>query len=148
MQDFKVMQSNSRGAFDLVIDEENRRYASVEGFETAIDYQLFVNKRAGPDDVQIAENRQGWIGDLATKGSGYESGSLVWLKEQSRNTQVDKNELAEFVRDSMNYFIDIGAVNSVNLSVVSDSIVGTLSVAGGNNVNYSRLWRATNADNN
>lgn len=145
MQDFKVIQLNDT-SFDILIDEDNKRYESVDGFETAIDFQLFVDKRSSKQDVNRPRDRQGWMPDILTKQEGYEVGSLIYLKEQTRNTQIDKNELAGFAKNSLNYFVSIGAASGVTADVVGDNISGVIEVDNNNIQQYSSLWRNTQTE--
>ena len=141
-QDFKMTQLNDT-TFDFTIDEENQIYDTVEGFETAINFQTFVDKRTTKQDISRPRDRQGWLGDLLTKQEGYEVGSLVYLKRQCRNTQLDKNEIASFVENAGNYLVDIGAVKNVKGEVVGDSIDILVEVDNNNVERYTRLWRNT-----
>lgn len=142
MQDFKVEQDEN-GFFDLVIDSENKDFESVDGFETAIDFQLFIDKRVSKNEVSKARRRQGWMGDLLTKQEGYEVGSLIYLKNQSRNTQQDKNEIAAYAENAMEYFISIKAVKDANAIVVGDNIEGELKIDLDEVARFTRLWRNT-----
>lgn len=145
-QDFAVEQDNY-GVFDIIIDEDNKIYEFVEGFETAIDFQLFVDKRSSKEDVTRPRERQGWLPDIVTKQEGYEVGSLIYLKRQSRNTQIDKNELAGFAKNSLKYLVQIGAAKRVTATPVGDNIAGVIEIDNNNIQEYSSLWRNTQTDN-
>jgi hypothetical protein len=142
IQDFYMEQQND-STFDMVIDEDNKVYKIVEGFETAINFQLFVDKRTGKQDINRPRDRQGWMADILTKQEGYEVGSLVYLKGQSRNTQNDKNELAGFAKNSLKYFISIRAARNIITRVNGDNIEGTIEIDNNNIQEYSSLWRNT-----
>jgi phage gp46-like protein len=142
LQDFMAEQQID-STFDIVIDEDNKIYDFVEGFETAINFQLFVDKRTSKQDVNRPRDRQGWMGDILTKQEGYEVGSLVYLKNQSRNTQIDKNELAGFARNAVGYLVQIGAAKNVTAEVAGDNIEGTIEIDNNNIQQYSSLWRDT-----
>lgn len=142
MQDFKAEQLPD-STFDLVIDEENMVYDFVEGFETAINFQLFVDRRTSKQDVNRPRDRQGWLADILTKQEGYEAGSLVYLKNQSRNTQVDKNELAGFAKNAVKYLVSIGAAKNVTAKVNNNNIDGIIEIDNNNIQQYSALWRNT-----
>lgn len=145
MQDFFMQQLNDT-SFDMVIDEENKRYESVDGFETAIDFQLFVDKRSSKQDVNRPRDRQGWMCDILTKQEGYEVGSLIYLKEQSRNTQIDKNELAGFAKNSLEYLVNINAASRITADVIGDNIAGVIEIDNNNIQEYSSLWRNTQTE--
>jgi phage gp46-like protein len=142
IQDFKAEQLTD-STFDLVIDEDDKIYDFVEGFETAINFQLFVDKRTGKQDVNRPRDRQGWMADIITKQEGYEVGSLVYLKNQSRNTQIDKNELAGFAKNALEYFVQINAAKTVTAQVNGDNIDGIIEIDNNNIQQYSSLWRNT-----
>lgn len=144
MQDFKVEQLNDT-SYDLVIDEDNKVFDSVDGMETAFSFQIDVDRRSTPDDISIGRRRQGWMGDLMTKNEGYEVGSLIYLKQQSRNTQSDKNEVAAYAEDALKYFVAIGAAKEVEASVNGNNIEGSIKVNRNETERYSRLWRLTDA---
>jgi phage gp46-like protein len=143
MQDFKVVQLNDT-VFELVIDEENKVFDSVDGMETAFDFQLFVDRRSNADDITNARSRQGWMGDLITKQNGYEVGSLMYLKYQARNTQSDRNEMAAYAEDALKYFVAIDAAKEVRAEVNGDNIEGEIKISKDNVKRYSKLWSNTN----
>jgi phage gp46-like protein len=143
MQDFSVIQLND-STFDLVIDEDNKKFESVDGMETAFNFQLFLDKRSSSDDVASARSRQGWMGDLITKQNGYEVGSLMYLKYQARNTISDKNEMAAYAEDALKYFVAIDSAKEVTAEVNGDNIEGAIKISRDNVKRYSKLWRNTN----
>ena len=145
-QDFAVEQSND-GTFDLVIDTINKVYATCEGMDTAVDFQLFIDQRVTKEDRANALDRQGWIGDLETRGEGYQVGSLLHLQQQSRDTQADNNESAEYAKTALQYFVSLGAAKEISSRIFGKNIEGQI-IVDDNNVNrYSRLWRATGGTN-
>ena len=146
MQDFKVIQKND-STFDISIDEDNMVFDSVEGMETAFNFQLFVDRRSNSDEVSSARKRQGWMGDIITKGNGYEVGSLLYLKYQSRDTQSDRNEITAYAVDALNYFKVIGSAKEVKASVNGNNIDGIIQISRDNVKRYSKLWRYTNVAN-
>jgi phage gp46-like protein len=146
IQDYKVSQ-NTSGVFDLIIDSTNKVFKSVSGLDTAIDFQLFTDKRSTKQDITTARSRQGWIGDILTKQNGYEVGSFIYLKNQSRNTTLDLNETAGFAKDCLKYFIAIGAAKNVNANVSNGNIFGTIKIDGDTTLQYSSLWKNTGVNN-
>jgi len=137
MQDFKVEQLEDT-TFDLVI--ENKQFVTVDSFETAIYYQMFTNKRASRFQVSTPRERGGWLGDLITK-PGYEAGSYLYTKAQSRNTQTDKNEIAEYTKLCLKYFRKYGA-KRITAEIIGDNIAGTIELSNDTTLKYNSLWRA------
>jgi len=135
-QDFAVFQSND-GTFDLVINEETMTYEVCPGLDTAVDFQLFIDQRVTKEDRANALDRQGWIGDLETRGEGYQVGSLLHLRRE------DNNESAEFAKTALQYFVSIGAAKEISSRILGSNIEGQI-IVDDNDVNrYSRLWKAT-----
>ena len=145
IQDFAVEQDNY-GQFDLVIDAANKVFAGVEGFETAIYVQIFLDRRATNQDITNPNNRQGWIGDLVTRNEGFEIGSSLWLKRQSRNTQIDINEIEAYIKDGFEHLITIGAIKKVSSNVINNTVEIIIQNSNDEINRYSKLWRRTNAD--
>lgn len=145
MQDFKMLQLNDT-SFDMLIDENTKKYESVDGFETAIDFQLFVDKRSSKQDVNRPRDRQGWMPDILTKQEGYEVGSFIYLKQQTRNTQIDKNELAGYAKNSLQYLVQINAARVVTADVVGNNIFGVIEIDNNNIQEYSSIWRNTQTE--
>lgn len=146
IQDFAVVQNNS-GVFDIIIDSTNKVFSSVQGMETAIDFQIFTDKRSTKNDITVARNRQGWIGDLLTKQQGYEVGSFLYFKNQSRNTTLDKNEAAAFAEDSLKYFVSIGAAKNVTANISNNNVFGNIYIDTDQTLQYSSLWKNTGVAN-
>lgn len=146
VQDFKVEQDNY-GQFDLVIDEENRIFDFVEGFETALYVQAFTDRRATNQDITNPYNRQGWIGNIPLRNEGFQMGSLVWLKRQSRDTITDKNEIKAFIESAYNRLISIGAIREVEVEIIGNTFEITIKNLNDEINRYSKLWRQTNATN-
>lgn len=137
MQDFKVVQLTDT-TFDLVI--ENKQFVSVDSFETAIYFQQFIKKRASKFQISTPRERGGYMGDLITKPE-YEVGSYLYTKAQSRNTQLDKNEIAEFAKLSLKYFRKFGAKN-INADVIGNNISGKIEIENDTTQKFNALWRA------
>lgn len=140
MQDFFVEQLND-STFDIVV--ENGNFKKVDSFETAIYFQVFTNKRATKYQVSTPRNRGGWMGDLITKPD-YEVGSYVYIKEQSRNTQLDFNEIVEYAKLALKYFRNFG-VKNIDVTLFENTISFKLTVENDTTLKYNTLWRNTNA---
>ena len=141
-QDFDLEQLNDT-TFDLIIDEENKVYKATNGFKTAIIMQAFTDKRSTKQDISRPRDRQGWMGDILSKERGYEIGSYLYLKEQSRDTQIDKNELLGFLKNSQEYLVNIGAAKNILSQLEGDQLTITIEVDSDNIQRYSLLWRNT-----
>lgn len=141
-QDFKFEQDN-QGYYDMVIDEDNQIFDFVEGMETAIDVQLFTDQRVSKQEQVNPLERKGWIGDMETRGDGYQMGSLIYLKAQARDTFLDNNETASFAENALNYFINIGASKKVTARAVGKNIEGTIINEDDKLIRYNKLWRNT-----
>ncbi len=144
MQDFAVEQDNY-GLFDVVVDLEHRDFKSVEGMETAFNVQLFTDQRVTKNEISRPLDKKGWVGDMLTREEGYQIGSLLHIKEMGRDTQLEKNEVAEYAKDALNYFVSIGASKEVSARVIGSNIEGEIVNESNETNRYSKLWRATNA---
>jgi phage gp46-like protein len=144
IQDFEAVQDNG-AEFDMTIDYDNADFGSVEGLETAIDFQLFTDQRVSKSEVARKQDRKGWVGDMLTRNKGYQVGSILFLKEQSRDTFLDRNEIAAHSKNSLEYLVSIGASKEVTARVIGKNIEGTIVNDDNEISRYNRLWRATNA---
>lgn len=142
MQDLAVEQDNS-SQFDFVIDEANKVIETVDGMDTAVNFQLFTDQRVSKEERANPLDRRGWIGDLETRGQNYSVGSLLHTKEQSRDTQADRNELAALAKDALNYFIALGASKEITARIVGNSVEGTIINDSNDISRYAKLWRGT-----
>lgn len=142
IQDFYLEQDNS-GVFDMVVDEDTNDFQSVEGLETAINFQLFVDQRVSKEERSLARDRQGWVGDMQTRNEGYQVGSLLHLQQQSRDITSENNETAAYAKSALEYFVSLGASKEVSADVVGSNIEGTITTDANEVNRYSRLWRAT-----
>lgn len=150
MNDIKVT-FQSDGSFDIPI--ENGDLANVEGFDTAIWVSLFTDARAPESKVIQPENRRGWLGDTESPVSGRDLGGLLWLTEQRRLTQDTLNEVVDYARQSLQWFVDDGLAKSLDVTgeIVPQhgiSLKITINVPQGSTVtHYVKLWEATGNDN-
>jgi len=144
IQDF-FMEQDNYGLFDMVVDPETADFKSVSGFETAVNFQLFLDQRVGREERANTQDRRGWIGDIMFRADGYQVGSLLHLQEQSRDIQVDNNETAAFAKNALEYLVIIGASKKITAEVVGSNIEGVITNSNNDTSRYSKLWRATNA---
>ena len=143
IQDFKAVQNNY-GQYDFEINLETADFSNVEGFETAVSVQLDTDQRASKDERSNAQDRQGWIGDVLNRDIGYSIGSRLHLKQQAKDTPLNRNETAAYAKNSLDYLVAIRAAKRVTAIMLGNTIDGKI-IIDANNVNrYSRLWKVTN----
>ena len=104
MQDVLIKQQES-GLYDLQI--EGTDFASAEGFETAIPTSYFSDARANPTEVQEAENRRGWVGNILNIDIERELGGVLWLLDQERLTDDTINFAKSYAQDSLQWLISL-----------------------------------------
>ena len=147
-QDVKIT-ADSDGIYDLVIDETQADFDSVNGFDTAIPVSLFTDSRAPSSIVPDAKKRRGWIGDILTKNIDRELGCLLWTLDQARNTQSEKNLARLYAQDAFSWMIEDRAATNITVSVESlarkMSILTNIYTPDNEVQRYRSLWRQTNA---
>ncbi len=141
MQDFCLVQGND-GCFDLEVDPEKKLFKTISGFETAITLQVFTDRRSTKDDIPDPLNRRGWIGDILTK-KNFEMGSFLYLKDQARDIQLDRNEVRAFIEDCMKYFINIGVLKKTIVEILGNTFNIFLYKSENILEKYNKLWRST-----
>jgi phage gp46-like protein len=102
------------GHYDLTF--EKGKVATTSTGENIIYTSLFTNARASRDDVADPLKREGWIGSLYRNN---EKGSHVWLLFQSRNTIERRNLLRNYIENCLQWAIDAGIIEGVNVTVDS-----------------------------
>ncbi len=140
MQDFCLIQEND-STFDMVIDEDTNDFKNTDSFTTAFAFQMFTEQRVGQEERANVLDRRGWIGDMQTKEERYESGSLLHLQEQSRDTVSDNLETAAYAEFALSYFVFIGASKVVEANIVGENIDATIINRANDIGRYSGLWR-------
>jgi len=143
IQDIKAVQSNI-GQYDFEIDTDTRDIATVQGFESVVSVQLDTDQRANRDERSDAQNRQGWIGDIYNEG--YKIGSKLHLKQQARDTPLDKNEIAAEAKNALEYLVKIRAAKEITAAFLGNTIDGKIIVDANNVSRYNRLWRNTSGN--
>ena len=139
--DYKFVQDNS-GTFDLVFDSANKDFAGIEGFDTSILMQVFLDRRSSKQQVLNPRMRQGFICDIVTKQNNYEVGSFLYLKAQARNTQAEMNEVAGYAEEAMKYFVNNKYAKKAKAVVAGNSITMTIIADGSPDNQYTLLWKA------
>jgi phage gp46-like protein len=105
------------GLYDIQFDS-NGDFLSQDFFDTAILVSIFAEKRATKSQIPDSSQRRGWIGNEATPN--FEIGSHLWLFQQSRLRQTEKNGLQNALRESLIWMVDDKfAVSIDNLVVTS-----------------------------
>lgn len=141
IQDIAFTQDN-HGNFDIITTDDNT-LETVEGMETAFYFQLFTDVRVSKNDVSRPLDRGGWLGDLVTKKDGYQVGSMMFLKQQSRYTVNDVSELEAFANEALKYFVTIKAAQKISADIDGNTIEGSIKVAADETSRYSALWEDT-----
>lgn len=99
-----LIEQGADGIFDEAIGEDGDSKAAY-GYETSIYMTVHCDASATEDEVGDLLRRQGWGGNESSEQSGFELGSKLWLKYQSRKTQTDKNEAVAAVKTAMAHFV-------------------------------------------
>jgi phage gp46-like protein len=141
-----LMKSDEHGLYDMQIDGAD--FASAEGFETAIPLSYFTDSRAPAVQVQQAEKRRGWVGNILYADIERELGGLLWILDQARNTQDTRNLARSFCEGSLKWMIDDGVARSIEIEVVqpNDSeirILTNITKPDNTVAAYTTLWRST-----
>ena len=144
IQDFKAVQNN-QGQYDFEIDLSTGDFSHVEGFESAVSVQLDTDQRVSKEERSEAQRRQGWIGDVLTRDIGYQIGSKIHLKQQARDTVLDKNEIAAEAKNAIDYLVAIGAAKKTTAILLGNTLDGKIFIDANNVNRYSRLWKVTDA---
>ncbi len=146
MSDLKLTQGDD-GVFDLVIEDGN--FVIEDGFDTSIMVSLITDARAPADKVVLPENRRGWMGNLVSPVDGRDLGGLLWLTEQRRLTQDTLNETVDYARKSLNWFVEDGLANSIDVTgeIVPRSgirlTIAITALTGVPDKHYINLWEVT-----
>ena len=145
MQDILV-KSDERGLYDIQIDGAD--FASSEGFETAIPTSYFTDSRAPAVQVQEAENRRGWVGNILSVDLERELGGLLWILDQARITEDTLNFAKSFAQDSLQWLIDDGIARIIQISVEREGVENiriftNITTIDNTVLRYVTLWRST-----
>jgi len=141
-----LIKSDDRGIYDIQIDGSD--FASAEGFESAIATSYFTDSRAPAVQVQEAQNRRGWVGNILTAIVSRELGGLLWILDQARITNDTLNFAKSFAQDSLQWLIEDGLARSVQVSVIRNgsrgiSILTDITTIENTVLRYVTLWRST-----
>jgi len=110
-----VITKNDSGFFDININS-NGDLEVDDNFDTAILMSLFVDRRADASEVPIPENRRGWWGDTVSEVEDDQTGSKLWLFDQSRLTNIEQNRLEDEAFDACLWFVQDNYLESINVT--------------------------------
>ncbi|MCP4088200.1 MAG: hypothetical protein GY746_00175 [Gammaproteobacteria bacterium] len=148
-QDVRI-KPDEYGLFDLVLDGAD--FEAVDGLESSIAVSLFTDGRAEAGRVQDPKKRRGWIGDIFKVADSRTIGSELWILDQERLTSKTINDARIFATDSLQWLIDDGIAQTVNVNVIKTN-VRTITIAveltktSGQTLNYDFIWRSTDVNN-
>jgi phage gp46-like protein len=145
MQDV-LIKPDATGIYDLVI--EGSDFASAEGFETAIATSYFTDARADAVQVQEAQDRRGWVGNILYLDNGREIGGLLWVLDQARITEDTLNFAKAFALDCLQWMAEDNVARSVEVLVKktdtrSTNIFTNITTVDNTVLRYVTLWRDT-----
>lgn len=145
MQDI-LIKSDDRGIYDIQISGSD--FDSSEGFETAIPTSFFSDSRGPAVQVQDAERRRGWVGNILYADIERELGGLLWILDQTRITNDTINIAKSFAQDSLKWLIDDGQARGVQVIVERDGtsdvkIFTNITTLDDTVLRYVTLWRST-----
>lgn len=145
MQDV-LIKANDTSLYDIQIDGAD--FASSEGFETAIPTSYFTDARAPAVQVQEAQNRRGWVGNILSVDIERELGGTLWILDQARLTEDTLNFAKSFAQESLQWLLDDGIARGVRIIVEktgsrSISIFTTITTVDNTILKYVTLWRST-----
>ena len=129
---------------DIDINLTNFDFYDTEVFDTLIETLLFTDGRADKYQVLDPRKRRGWVGDY--NQTIYKS--KVWLKDQSRLTRTDLNEISDYAKEALEYMTLNKIVDKISVTAEIISGVPTIEIilTIGNEVvkKYVPIWRAYN----
>jgi phage gp46-like protein len=142
-----LIKSDNRGIYDIQIDGSD--FASAKGFESAIPTSFFSDSRAPAVQVQEAQSRRGWVGNILTAVQSRELGGLLWILDQARITNDTLNFAKSFAQDSLQWLIDDNIVRSIQVLVIRNGVRGItiltdITTIENTVLRYVTLWRDTN----
>jgi phage gp46-like protein len=140
------MQLTDQGYYDLVIS--NGTFETISGFESAILMSLLAERRADNSEISQPQKRRGWIGNEMNDLVNSEIGSKLWLLAQARLTQDSVNKAVDFARLGLQWFIDDGYSERIDITgqIKNNSIILTIIFINENDIITKigfDIWRQT-----
>lgn len=114
--DLALTQDEDTKIFDLSL--VNGDFKIIDSFDTSLQVSLFADARADASEVPASERRRGWWGNQFINSLVSDLGSKLWLLEQSRRTQSVLNSAIDFARISLQWLVDEGHADDVEVSGV------------------------------
>jgi len=145
--DIKLEQDTTTNLFDISFT--NGDFTTVDSFDTSLQVSLFADARATESQMPRSELRRGWWGNQFDSDFPlYELGSKLWLLDQSRRTQATLNNAVDFTRNALQWLIDKGHVQDVDVtaSFIENGIQLAITINRGNSIvdtKYYDLWNNT-----
>lgn len=141
-----LLEKGSDGIYDISIGEDGD-YSAAYGYETSLQMSVNCDSSLVLEDVSTALLRGGWAGNENSDETGFELGSLLWTKKQSRKTHLDKNEAVAIVKTALSHFVPDRAKSlnvTGNLTANGISVTATLLRYNNETVNILfELWKTT-----
>lgn len=142
MQDMKLRRIEG-GLYDLVI--EDKKFVSVNGFETNILLNILTDARANKSLVPYAINRRGWMLNILRE---YDLGSQNWIYDQSIISQDVINGLRSSTINAFRHMISTGQIKNIEVNIeqtndTSLTINIILYPPNEEPKSYSILWKTT-----
>ena len=144
-QDLALAVDNT-GFYDLGIAGND--FASIDGFQTALEVSILTDGRADASEVPNSFNRRGYVGDILTSNIGRSLGSTLWLYSQSRLTTEIINKIRADARTALLWLTEDGVARSVTVSAEKTGIRAvtvTIDIVTNEGAlqRYTVLWRLT-----
>lgn len=135
------LEKNAGGVYDISF--ENGDFTKVDGFETALQMSLLVNKRADASEVPRPELREGWWGNTLNDVEDYQIGSKLWLLKQAKLNTTTLNEAIDFANDGLQWFLEDNLLENVIVdgTATSENITLSIDLVRSQNIVLSRLFQ-------
>lgn len=143
------MQKTADGYYDFVISGGD--FESISGFDNAILMSLLCERHADESEIAPPQKRRGWIGNEMLDIENFEYGSKLWLLDQARLTQDTLNKSVDYSRQGLQWFIDDGYSERINVTgeIRNNSILLDIIFYNKNDIIERRgfdVWRKTFID--
>lgn len=140
------MTLTDKGYYDLSIKDGD--FETISGFESAILMSLLAERRADNSEISQPQKRRGWIGNEMNDIVNFEIGSKLWLLAQARLTQDSVNKAVDFARTALQWFIDDGYSERIDVSgeIKNNSIILIIIFLNENDIIAKvgfDIWRQT-----
>lgn len=96
----KMLIEDSNGNYGPQIGDDGD-WVKDEGMETSIRVITGTDARVAEYEEPDSKKRRGWIGDEHSVEADYSLGTRAWVKDQSRNREVDKNDYVSLTKEAL-----------------------------------------------